>query len=174
MKAYEVIQKLKQIGTENPAAHAMFSVWAKRQRARHQVTMQSLLARMALEGYKYEPKDYATVLEILADLGFGTLERGKQGDVVALWGIRTTLQSIGKAAVGESVNFKTFKQRQKYIPLTHVKKQVITPTKQVISRQSMSLTIYINDKPVSIPVPRNLEPSEVADLVLNLQKVAER
>jgi hypothetical protein len=140
MKAYEVIQKLKQTGAENPAAHAMFSVWAKRQRARHQVTMQSLLARMALEGYKYAPKDYATVLELLADLGFGTLERGRQGDVAALRGIRTTLQSIGRAAVGESVDFKTFKQRQKYIPLTRTRNQAIKASKQSVSRQSMSLT----------------------------------
>jgi len=96
----QIVEALRAECARNPILSAVCHVFAIRERARQQVTIGSLVLRMAQEGYKYTKGDYQNVLRFFANLGIGTLEFNPNNkEVRALKNIRLTLQSIGRAAV---------------------------------------------------------------------------
>lgn len=122
MNKNELISRLRTEASTNPAANAVFHMWALRLRARFTVTIGSLSAKMRAEGFHYTNGDYANLLKFLAGLGFGTLDVSPTGRIKALKDINITLQSIGKAACGG--NNELFSYR----PRNHFKNLVVRHT----------------------------------------------
>jgi hypothetical protein len=72
-------------------------LFANRQRARQDVTVQTLMLTTKAAGYNYSRDQHVGVLLFLNSVGVGDLER-KNGKVVALRNIKYNLQSLGAAA----------------------------------------------------------------------------
>lgn len=117
MDTQKLIAALKDLAHKSKAANDVFHVFATRERTRNQVTVESLQARMTEEGFKHSNEEYGNVLKALADLGFGKIKTGRKGRIVALVEIKTTLQSIGEAAVGRRQILMNYAPRSRYSPL---------------------------------------------------------
>lgn len=173
----EVIEKLKKEAAHNPVAKDVFYMWAMRQRARNQVTVQALSQRMAEQGFKHTDDQYREVLKFLHSIGLGRLSTTSKGKITALIEVTLTLQSVGQAAAG-SGSLDKFKSRPVYAKLKQVERRedkrrssdaiekawAAPETKSVVGIAYMvgpNKTIYI-------PVPKELKPNEVADLISRL------
>lgn len=121
MDKAKAIEVLKQAANKSQAISDMFHDFATRERARSQVTVRSFYNRMKKHGFKHGPQDYADGLKVLAECGFGEIRTNKRGNVVGLFGVRTTLESIGKAVVGKKNELSVFVPRHKYSPI------IVTP-----------------------------------------------
>lgn len=102
----DIVEKLRNEAAKNPVFSAICHVFAIRERTRQQVTMGTLRIVMSQEGFNFESVRYEECLRFLADLGLGRLDFAPNGKVRALKDIRTTLQSIGQAALNTSPNGK--------------------------------------------------------------------
>lgn len=117
-----VVQALRLEAKQNPVFDAITTVFALRERARSQVTVRALQQRMQAEGYELEKEQIEHALKFLANLRIGTLVTGRPydgrpGRVKALVNIKYTLQSVGKAAQGETGGISSFNKRASFIAL---------------------------------------------------------
>lgn len=158
MKTEQVVQAIVKEMKENPAADAVMHSWALRKRARSTVTLGALHKRMQAEGFQFEYEEYKRILKLLAHSGIGKLELDSKGEPVALKEIRTTLQSIGKAACeGKSVLKATgFKPQA----LPQKAPQLVSVTGIVVKIGSRSIVIF---------VPENASGRELSTLLVRLQ-----
>lgn len=131
MNNVKAIEVLKQAANKSQAIDAMMHDFALRERARSQVTLRAFYNRMKKAGFKHSSQDYAEGLKILAECGFGELRYNKRANVVGLFGVRTTLQSIGQAVIGKKRELKNYAPRNKYSPL---KAEIV---KQVDAKQAV-------------------------------------
>lgn len=105
----QIIELLRKGAQTNPAFAAVCKVFSERERARQQVTVHSLSARMLKSGYQFSKKDYINVLKYLSNLGIGALDvNPSTNEVRGLKNIKITLQSIGEVAMATSTNFEKF------------------------------------------------------------------
>lgn len=167
MNMQETIVALKREAAVNPCANAVFHVFALRQRARQQVTIVALTAKMEDEGFKFKVNQYQDLLKFLANLDLGTLAMDSKGRIRALTQVKITLQSIGEAAIGTKTKFDSFKQRAKFRVLPArgriaVKKQ---PPAGATAGVQLSVTAVINGKAVTMWLPKELSSSEIATLL---------
>ncbi len=95
----ELAIRLKGEAEINPAFAAVCLAWSMRERTRRQVMLSTLVVAMAAEGYNFAKEEYAKVLEFMASVGLGRLERDSKGRIRGLKDITVTLQSIGLASV---------------------------------------------------------------------------
>jgi hypothetical protein len=72
---------------------------------------------MKKAGFTHSSAQYADGLKLLAECGFGELKYNKRGNVVGLFGVKTTLASIGQAVVGKKTQLKNYAPRNKYSPI---------------------------------------------------------
>ncbi len=172
MNQNQVIETLKSEASTNPAFNAVCHVFALRERARHQVTVQALHYRMLKEGFNYPKPKYEEIIKILGSLGFGQVKYNKRAEVIGLYEVKSTLQSIGKAALGGDSKLKSYKQRHKFTDLPLQSKKVTTKPESVTTKSQppgrvypVSLTVMINKKPVNFRIPTNISESEIKDLV---------
>lgn len=114
MNTQTVVEILKKEADKDTVFKDVAHVFAQRKRARRQVTVTSLAARMAKEGFDYSKSEYARVLKRLSDLGLGSLQQDARGRIKALKDIKISLQSIGAAAVGSSKNLVNRTDRIKF------------------------------------------------------------
>lgn len=174
----KVIEILRKEASTNPAFNAICHSFALRERARYQVTVQALHYRMATEGFAFKKEEYQTALKFLGALGFGAVKYNKRAEPIGLYGITSTLQSIGKAAIGGESKLKGYKQRHKFsdLPLivqtgskkvTEALKTVSVPKKIKIGERiyPVSLTIMIGNKPVNFRIPTSITEEEIESLV---------
>jgi hypothetical protein len=117
MNNTSVIQSLRQEASSNKISADIFLCLGLRERARNDVTVTGLAARMKEDGFDYPEAEYARFIRFLANLQLGTLKTDSKGRAVAIQDIRLTLQSIGQAALGERHSFLAWKQRKRYIKL---------------------------------------------------------
>lgn len=176
MEHTKAIEVLKSLATKNTAANDVFHDFATRERARGQVTLRALILRMKKQGFSHDPKAYASILKALADCGFGELRTNRAGNIIGVFGIRVTLQSIGAAVIGRETQVIKYAPRNKYSPLkAETKPEPELKPKKVEPREAKreilralsgvdNLVRAILDDP-SIPTDRRVE----AALVL-LQK----
>ncbi len=117
----QLIETLKTETSKDPVTSAVLHVFAARERARAQVTIPALVARMKEEGFLYAPGEYGKVLKLLASLGVGRLDTDSSGKVRALKDVKVTLQSIGMAALGQATVIEPISTRNKFqrIPVVH-------------------------------------------------------
>lgn len=166
MTQSDLINRLKEEATKNPVANAVFHVFALRQRARHNLTINGLKQKMKLEGFSYSTEQYGEILKLLDSLGIGKVDRDPKGRIRALKGVQTSLQSIGAAAVGTDDKLKNFRPKPKFMKL--VPKPEILKQAEA-QKTEIRLTVLLNDKPIQILIPKNLTAEEIAGLITGLQ-----
>src|SRR4051812_6596149 len=96
-----VVTQIRKEAAQKPAFNALCQIFAKRQRARSQVTMHNLTAIMKREGFSYSRDELAQALKFLAHIGLGRAEFNRNNKFKALKDIKVTLQSIGLAATAK-------------------------------------------------------------------------
>lgn len=175
MEKKQVVESLKQMATKK-VANDVFHAWALRDRTRQVVTVEALAQRMKKEGYDYPQHEYAAILRQLSNMGLGRLETGAGGKVRALKDVRLTLQSIGRAAVGDAP-LKGWHARNRFGHLVTstdsapeiVQEKAVEPSSTI--NVGVTLMVTINDKSVGIQIPDNLTVAEVSALVAKLKGV---
>lgn len=185
VRVARAVQFLRERVAKDKIAKDVFHVMSIRERARNVITLGGLQQRMKKEGYNYEMGDYAGVLKVLADLDFGSLMTDSRGKIVGLKDIKITLQSIGRAALGESDDLVGWKPRNKYVPLAdaippesviesprRIKTKETIPTEENLDSHTMVLRVLINGRPVNIPIPKEMPEKEVANLIVTLRQVS--
>lgn len=129
MEHAKAIAMLKSAAAKSTAINDMMHDFATRERARGQVTVRALYNRMKKQGFTHNSRSYAEGLMVMSQAGFGELRTNKRGAVVGLFGVRTTLASIGEAVVGKRNQLRNYAPRNKYSPLpaTIPPQPVLTP-----------------------------------------------
>lgn len=120
MEYRKVIETLRIMASKSKVANDVFHDFAARERARNQLTVDTLYYRMKAGGFNYSKEECRDVIRGLGSLGIGTLKTNNSGKVIALVDIRHTLQSVGKAAIAErsmAPRLDPYAQRNKYSPL---------------------------------------------------------
>lgn len=165
-----MVLKLKDESKTDPTLNAVVHDFALRRRTRSQITLHALEQRMKLEGFTWTRDQCRNVLKLLGSCGVGKIDTDKEGNVIAIRDIKVTLQSIGRAVVGKEP-IKQFNKRNTFGKLA------VVPTPQPPKRRGRKprayqtpgsrivLTIIVNEKPVNIPVPSDLTPTEIAELI---------
>ncbi len=179
MNQSEVIETLRKKAGVDPVANAVFHMWAVRQRTAPSISIMSLVYRMKKEGFKFHKQQYAELLEFLASVGLGRLERSSKGRVKALKDIRFTLQSIGSAAVSRTGTFSHRKNRNRYQELPQRVEQAIetvvkastaaveeAPKAEVTKGlvKGLSLTFQVNGKPLRVHLPKDFTTEDLHEL----------
>lgn len=169
MNPKEVAALLKAEAASNPVFNAVCMAFAIRERARQQVTIQTLKATMAKEGYKFPTEEYAKILTFLSSLGIGRLDRNAKNKVRGLKDIKVTLQSIGRVATSEGVTkmdrlnvkntFTKLKADEKEQEVSKVLNPPVYPA---------SLTVTIDGAPVSFPLPKGLTTDQLGTLLTKI------
>ncbi len=167
LKEGNVINQLRNEVRIKEAFNAVAHVFAVRQRARHQVTLTALLRTMRREGFNHPVEAYTGVLEKLAALGFGRVEKDAKGHVRALKDVRVTLQSIGSAACGTASSLSSRKLRTRYRQLAP-RPAVLAPK---VERPAIGLSVVVHSggKQLTIPVPAGLTLADMAGLLEELR-----
>lgn len=154
MDPKKALEALKMISKTNKAASDLFHDFALRERTRGQLTVRAVSLRMQKQGFKHESKEYADVLKALADCGFGQIKTNRRGNVVGLFGIKATLQSIGQAVVGKGARLQNYAPRNKYspIPVSQAPKEEVIQALSSVDRLVRSI---LEDG--TIPAERRIE-----------------
>lgn len=157
---HNTIEQLRELYKSSQVAAAVLDSFSKRERDRDNIKLRALIRRMQKDGYEYVSDEYADVLEKLAKLELGTLEKNSRGRVVGLKNIVTPLQSIGESAQGSEI----------YLTPWQKPKRVL----KVGKKESMPLvlTFVLSGKTINISIPRDLEPDAVSRLISSLNQAA--
>lgn len=153
----DLVAKLKQEADSNAAFKAVCTVFAVRERARQQVTVNSLARVMNREGFEFTKDDYKTVLARLAEFGVGRLDRAPNGRLRALKGINVKLQSIGKAAVdgGALTPFKPqvrFKELPTIVEAPKVSQKKTPKAKTIVKGIRKQAAVKVDKKTATITI----------------------
>lgn len=143
-----LIHELQKEASKNKAFSDVCTVFALRERARAQVTVNSLKATMDSKKYTYSKDDLRHVIARLAALGIGTLHKDSKGRVRALVNVKYTLQSIGLAAVGKQLNLSGFKKPNRFSKVL-----VNTPLKSPNQIREQFAKTVEESKPVAKHIP---------------------
>lgn len=189
MNPLSLVDSLKQAAKEDPALRDVLLLFATRIRARYQVTLAALSRSMENEKFQHSDAAYAKCLETLATLGIGTLDRDSKGRVRALRGLKYRLPQLGQVVVDKSelIAFKRHpRYRVIYQPLVSPAPQTVVnpvaakpdpqdrrsgedrrraPRSYQTPGTKLVLTYILNGKPINIPVPADLTPTELVILV---------
>ncbi len=172
MATNDVIEALKVKAKESPAANAVFHMWAIRQRARHSVTVTGLSAKMKAEGFTFKDDEYRDLLSLLSRLNLGRLEKGPKGKVWALRELKTSLQSIGNAAVSGTGDLKAFRQRNRFARLTTpAPAAVLEPKKGITTGEPIRIMMQVANTPVEVSLPSGATAQEIAGIIARFQEV---
>lgn len=174
-QANVMVDALEKEANTNPAARAVFTMWSKRKRARHMASVSAIKQRLKLDGLEFPTSNYVSMLKLLASLGIGKLEINQKGRVVALREIRTTLQSIGSAAIGDGDNLNANKQRNQFTKLATTVKVPVPRSSHELDPlwnniAPVRIAFSIKGKVVNLEIPKDLTPEEIAGLVHRFQE----
>ncbi len=176
-----VVELLREKASTDPVSSAVLHMWALRKRARHEVTLDGLAARMKAEGFIHDKRQYEPILKFIANLGLGRLQVDAKGHVIALKEIKTTLQSIGRAACDVRAADDALKIYRKKTRFRNLAVHRVSDDKQpeakeapTVSQQApvgtMSLVLSANGQPITVPIDPNLPDEEFLYLAKCLKK----
>lgn len=200
MKNTQIVNALKSEAIKNKVFADVCLMLYARERTAAKLNISTIKKAMQASGFKHSRADYVNVLRFLNRLGLGQLELSKRGKVRALVGLTVTLQSIGKAALSDSVDLADKRKMRKYDDIIQVTEQMhakdfIEPTQAqsklpnktpVLEHKPKStplraespfptfLTILVGTKPVNIPGPVNLTPDNMAEFVVNFKNLTKK
>lgn len=169
MDTNKMIEELRQEAKKNQVWNDVACVLATRERARHSLTLSGLMQHMKKEGFFYPVSQYREILELLARVGIGILDKDPKNRVRGVKGIKINIQSLGAAVCNGTDDLKSFKQRPRY---QRVDKPAVLQEDVQYNRlkTGIMLTILINGKPVSIPMPKDLSSKDIADFINTIKK----
>lgn len=174
MTTNQVVQTLKQQASD-PVANAVFHMWALRKRARNEVTINGLHARMKAEGFVHSKTQYEPLLKLMATLGLGKLSTDAKGRVIALREVKTTLQSLGRA-VCETKSAPTLKRYQPKTKFRSLQLEHAEPVKASeetpVTRADTSITVTVDSKSMTFPIDKEVSDEEAGYLVGKFIKFA--
>lgn len=157
MNNSEIVQKLREKNNSSEVAHAVFVKLGLRARARSSITLSSLYNVMISDGFNYNPSEYAEVLEFLASIGLGTLDRDKKGHVRGLVNIPVTIPTIGRVACNSASKLEKFHSRLRPVAKSRSVSTPITVERPALGRQEpimdLNLELIINGQTAKISVP---------------------
>ena len=159
-----VTEALRKAAQTNKTFHDICFVFAMRERTRFEVNVISLRLSMAQEGYELKVKDIEQALVFLASLGIGKLKYDDKKRLVGLVEIRWTLQSIGKAALGEALAIVKSHKARKYQALAYNSRPPATP---VPIKHNVSLSTIVAGKEIKFPLSTPLTSEELVQLIAN-------
>lgn len=171
MNKEELITRIRHEGATNPLAAAVFKLFSLRKRATSSITVTSLMIVMKMEGIIAPRQKYVEFFKFLADCKIGDL-LVTNGRVRGLININTTISSLGRVAIGEQASLNNFIQHRKN------QYQVLEKTTNgfgnttLLVRNGVNLTVYINDKPISMDLPKGLSRDELATVIENLSNIS--
>lgn len=187
--AAQITQALKQGASANKNINNVCLVFAMRERTRFQVTVGSLRLAMAQEGYMMTVKDIEEVLIFFASVGIGKLHYNNKKRLTGLVEVKWTLQSIGRAALGEAVSVARAERQRRYANLpgtmqqkTGVPAPVIaaplkdaplappTPLAAPVTKHQVYLTTKVAGREVKFPYPTLLTSEEFMELIAELNE----
>lgn len=145
--------KVKAAALSDAGLMAVCTIWASRERARSQVTVQTLLKSLHDNGFKNFDKQQVTgILMKLANLGLGKLYKDSKGRIRSLIDIKFTLQSIGLAVTGKQGAVAPFKQANKFVdaPVPEVKAPISKPNGR--KQYTMAISGDIDGRHISVPL----------------------
>ncbi len=183
MNYSNAIETIKNAAAKNPAVDAVLHVFATRQRARGRLSAVALRRTMTKEGFDFKPGQLAGVLALLADVGFGTLERSARGRVKGIKDVKVTFKSIGMLAGGAKA-VQPFQPRRRFVDLAKLDKRIVETAKDlpmvedpikapvVPGGLTVTISMVVGGKEISIPVPSDLTTRELSELVSKLKAVA--
>lgn len=177
-----LVTRLQEEADKNECFNAVMLVFSMRERARQQVTIESLTARMKSEGFNFSKKQYQGVLRQLALFGFGVLEYDKYREVSALKNVNITLQSIGQTVVQRTGDLKPWRPAVDFKPLTADKPQAIAkaPIKKAAdvpikawkapesieqAKYEATVMVKINGKTLNFELPYGITPKQLTQLL---------
>lgn len=148
----DTVAQLRHLANNDKVFNAVMHRFAIRERARAQVTIQTLRTSMEKEGFKELGNEgYAKVLKALADLKVGTLKRNRNGRITALTNIKMRLQSIGKAALGAQDKIENMGFKATYSNL--MPKNAPQFTESDTKEYAAILTVMMHGKAINFPLP---------------------
>lgn len=147
MELAKAIEQMKSYASKNKAAHDVFTQFGTRHRTRNQITVKGLALAMRRSGFNHDAQEYARVIELLGAVGLGQVRHTKSGNVIGVFGIKQTLQSIGRAVIDGERTIKNFAPRNKYSPIKESLKTLREEpkAKQVIETQVASIDSLIRE-----------------------------
>ncbi len=168
----DVVTQLQAAAKTSPVFNAVCYIFAIRERARQQVMVNTLQARMAKEGFNYNLDELMGVLKTLAGLGLGRLHHDSKGKILGLKEIKHTLQSIGLAAISKSDSIQNFRPSTSFAKLpvaeastAKVQAVVAAPLRRPLP---VVMTVTIDGKPVVFEAPHGISPEDLASLLSRL------
>ncbi len=162
-----MIEKLKTEVASNPVSAAVFHFLAQRERTRDSILTGNLYKEMCKAGFKYPKSEYAKTLRFLSTIGVGTLKVSTRGNVIGLYDIKLTLQSLGRAAIEGSPSLNPFHGRKKFTVLRPVVLPPAAPrvVDDVVKDISIDIVVHINEKVLQIQVPENFKKEDISLLI---------
>lgn len=168
----EIVSKLRERTKTNKAFDVIMHVFGLRERARSILTIDGLAQRMKANNFNFDYKDYVATFQFLAELGLGQLVTNSKGKVIALKGIKVSLQSMGKAACGQNIPLDNFTKRNIYeniIPAAPVSKPEVLQKAE--EDQQMSITIQVRDIPIMLKIPSRTSTHDLAVMIDTIRKL---
>lgn len=163
MSNQTIVQILRDKAAQDPVISAVLHMWALRQRARSEVTLNGLAAKMKKEGFIHSKSQYEPLLKLMAQLGLGKLQTDSSGRVVALKHVEMKLQSLGHAVCDSKTNPSLVSTRRKHrfksMELAYETKSTVKTLKEA------SVTIEDPMKSVTFKVPSGTTDDQLTDMV---------
>lgn len=181
----QVAEALRKGAATNKAVHAMCLVFAVRERTRFQVNVGPVRLTLAQEGYHFSIKEIEDALTFFASLGVGKLHFDNKKRIKGLVEIRWTLQSIGKAALGEAATVARADRQRRYANLPGTMQQktqepvaaapaplkAAPPVEPALpTKHQVFLTATIGGREVQFPLPMRLTSDELVELIAELNE----
>ena len=191
----KVIEALRSEAKANPAIADVFLMLSARARPRHELTLLGLRIKMHEEQFpEAHEAEYPRFFRFLENLGFGIVTVDLKGQPDAITELNTTLQSIGKVALGQENVLQPYSQRKRdtrvlrnlprSAPTHHSPPSPValgsrppkppgaprTARPQNIMA-SLSVNLTINGKVMEVKIPSDITPEELTSFLARFQGI---
>lgn len=139
------------------------------------MSLRGLVNAFAAKGLRHSQPAIREALGIIAATGVGVAKKNDKGEVVNIVKMSVPTNELGAGVIGDSKNLKRFNDARKARGIEKVAEAVKSGTSEIKvfpyrQASSLSITLTINGKPVTMPLPGDLEPEELAALITRLRK----
>lgn len=178
----QITEALRKMASINKNVQNICYVFAMRERTRFEVNVVPLRITMAKAGYDLSIDDIEKTLVFFASLGIGKLQYDDKKRLKGLSDIRWTLQSVGKAAIGEAQTVNRSQRQRRYsnLPSTAAglfsieppaatiavpMKTTQTPVPATQTKHVVHLSAIVSGKEVKFALPVRLTSTELVELI---------
>jgi hypothetical protein len=184
MSQNEAIELLKNEATNDKEVRTALELFTKRKRTRFRVTVNGLMQLARRSGVELTEDGCKRVLKALAAARFGVIEQDRSGAPIALDNVEVTLQSIGRAVLGNSHELDDFRPKRKFRRIRHSARKTPTlveapkqpqeslakPTWPRKDASNLVLTFMVNGKPVNLSIENDLNAQDIGLIIDRLRE----